>query len=91
MIEQTLRRKHRLHDAALAALSAATKVQEVALHAEIELPDRDVTGDGGFSRCSTGASSAPGVALSMGLNSAATADERAAIVVPIGSNCRSDG
>jgi hypothetical protein len=43
MIEQTLRRKHRLHDAALAALSAATNVQEVALQAEIELPDKDVT------------------------------------------------
>ncbi|MCU1466054.1 MAG: hypothetical protein JWM72_1982 [Actinomycetia bacterium] len=43
MIEQTLRRKHRLHDAALAALSTATKVQEVALHAEVELPDKDVT------------------------------------------------
>ena len=43
MIEQTLRRKHRLHDAALAALSAATTVQEVALQAEVELPDKDVT------------------------------------------------
>ena len=43
MIEQTLRRKHRLHDAALAALSTATKVQEVALQAEVELPDKDVT------------------------------------------------
>jgi hypothetical protein len=43
MIEQTLRRKHRLHDAALAALNAATKVQEVALLAEIDLPDDDVT------------------------------------------------
>ena len=43
MIEQTLRRTHRLHDAAIAALTAATKVQEVAQRAEIELPDNDVT------------------------------------------------
>jgi hypothetical protein len=43
MIEQTLRRTHRLHDAAIAALSAATKVQEVAKRAEIDLPDDDVT------------------------------------------------
>jgi hypothetical protein len=43
MIEQTLRRNHRLHDAALAALNAATRVQEVALLADVDLPDDDVT------------------------------------------------
>jgi hypothetical protein len=43
IIEQTLRRTHRLHDAASAALDAATKVQEVALHAHVELPDDAVT------------------------------------------------
>ena len=43
VIEQTLRRTHRLHDAASAALAAATKVQEVAQRAQVDLPDRDVT------------------------------------------------
>jgi hypothetical protein len=42
-IEQTLRRAHRLHDAASAALVAATKVQGVAQRAQVELPDDDVT------------------------------------------------
>jgi len=43
MIEQTLRRTHRLHDAASAALAAATKIQEVAQHARVALPNDDVT------------------------------------------------
>ena len=43
IIEQTLRRTHRLHDGATAALAAATKVQEAAQRAQVELPDRDVT------------------------------------------------
>jgi hypothetical protein len=43
IIEQTLRRTHRLHDAATASLAAATKVQAIARHAQIELPDDDVT------------------------------------------------
>jgi hypothetical protein len=43
IIEQTLRRTHRLHDAASAALDAATKVQAIAQHAQIDLPDDDVT------------------------------------------------
>ncbi len=43
MIEQTLRRTHRLHDAASAALAAATKVQAAAERAHIDLPDDDVT------------------------------------------------
>ena len=42
-IEQTLRRTHRLHDAATAALDAATKVQAIARDAQIDLPDDDVT------------------------------------------------
>jgi hypothetical protein len=42
-IEQTLRRTRRLHDAALASLAAATKVQEVAVMAHVDLPDDDVT------------------------------------------------
>ena len=42
-IEQTLRRAHRLHDAAAAALAAATKVQSVAQRADIPMPDSDVT------------------------------------------------
>ncbi len=42
-IEQTLRRTRRLHDAALASLDAATKVQQVAMIAHVELPDDDVT------------------------------------------------
>ncbi len=43
MIEQTLRRTHRLHDGAVAALAAATKVQAVAQDANLHLPDTDVT------------------------------------------------
>ena len=43
MIEQTLRRTRRLHDAALASLAAATKVQQVAERAQVDLPDDDVT------------------------------------------------
>ena len=42
-IEQTLRRTHRLHDAATAALAAATRVQAVAQQAHVDLPDDDVT------------------------------------------------
>ena len=43
IIEQTLRRTHRLHDAAKAALAAAMKVQDVALGAGVDLPDDAVT------------------------------------------------
>jgi hypothetical protein len=43
VIEQTLRRTHRLHNAAAAALIAATTVQEVAQHGDVTLPDDDVT------------------------------------------------
>jgi len=43
IIEQTLRRAHKLHDAASASLAAATKVQAVAQHENVELPDDDVT------------------------------------------------
>jgi hypothetical protein len=43
MIEQTLRRTHRLHDAATASLAAATKVQFVAEQAHVDLPDDDIT------------------------------------------------
>ncbi len=43
VIEQTLRRTHRLHDAASAALATATAVQDVAQRARISLPDDDVT------------------------------------------------
>ena len=43
IIEQTLRSTHRLHDAATAALAAATKVQAVAQEAQVDLPDDDVT------------------------------------------------
>ena len=43
MIEQTLRRTRRLHDAALASLAAATKVQQIAERAHVDLPDDDVT------------------------------------------------
>jgi len=43
IIEQTLRRTHRLHDAATAALAAATNVQAVAYEAHVDLPDKDVT------------------------------------------------
>ena len=43
MIEQSLRRAHRLHDAAKVALECVTNVQAVAQHAGVELPDDDVT------------------------------------------------
>jgi hypothetical protein len=43
VIEQTLRRTHRLPNAAAAALAAATTVQEVAHRARVALPDNDVT------------------------------------------------
>jgi len=43
LIEQTLRVTHRLHDAAGAALAAATTVQDIAARARIALPDDDVT------------------------------------------------
>jgi hypothetical protein len=43
LIEQTLRRTHRLHNAATAALAAATAVQDVAHSARVKLPDPDVT------------------------------------------------
>jgi hypothetical protein len=43
MIEQTLRRTHRMPNAAAAALSAASTVQDIAKAADIALPDQDVT------------------------------------------------
>jgi hypothetical protein len=43
VIEQTLRRTHRLQDAAAAALVVATSVQDVAHRAHVNLPDDDVT------------------------------------------------
>ncbi|HUI49301.1 MAG TPA: hypothetical protein VL119_11425 [Acidimicrobiia bacterium] len=43
MIEQTLRHVHRLHDAAAAALAAATRVQDAAQRSGAALPDADVT------------------------------------------------
>ena len=43
MIEQSLRRAHRLHDAAGVALECASSVQSVASDAGVELPDDDVT------------------------------------------------
>jgi hypothetical protein len=43
VIEQTLRRSHRLQNAAAAALVAATAVQDVAHRADVALPDDDVT------------------------------------------------
>jgi hypothetical protein len=43
MIEQSLRRSHRLHDAATVALECATCVQGVARRSGVELPDDDVT------------------------------------------------
>ena len=43
LIEQTLRRTHRLHTAAAAALASATAVQDVAHAARVKLPDADVT------------------------------------------------
>jgi peroxiredoxin len=43
VIEQTLRRAHRLHSAATIAVAAATAVQDVAARARIDLPDADVT------------------------------------------------
>jgi hypothetical protein len=43
IIEQTLRRTHRLPNAAAAALVAATTVQDVASRGHVALPDSDVT------------------------------------------------
>lgn len=43
VIEQTLRRAHRLPQAAQAALHAATTVQDVAKRGRVALPDQDVT------------------------------------------------
>ena len=43
IIEQTLRRTHRLQNAAAAALAAATTVQDVAHRNRLALPDPDVT------------------------------------------------
>jgi hypothetical protein len=43
VIEQTLRRAHRLQNAAAAALVAATAVQQVAHNADVSMPDDDVT------------------------------------------------
>jgi hypothetical protein len=43
VIEQMLRRTHRLPNAATAALGAASTVQDVASRARVALPDRDVT------------------------------------------------
>lgn len=43
VIEQTLRRTHRLHNAASAALEAASTVQEIAELGNVALPDDDVT------------------------------------------------
>jgi hypothetical protein len=43
VIEQMLRRTHRLPNAATAAIVAATTVQDVAQRACVALPDRDVT------------------------------------------------
>ncbi len=43
VIEQTLRRTHRLPNAAAVALAAATTVQDAAHRARVALPDTDVT------------------------------------------------
>jgi hypothetical protein len=43
VIEQTLRRTHRLQRAAAAALVVATAVQQVAHDADVSMPDDDVT------------------------------------------------
>jgi hypothetical protein len=43
LIEQTLRRTHRMPNAAAAALAAASTVQDVAKAAHVSLPDQDVT------------------------------------------------
>lgn len=43
VIEQTLRHTHRVHNAAAAALAAASTVQEAAQRAHVPLPDSDVT------------------------------------------------
>jgi hypothetical protein len=43
VIEQSLRRAHRMPNAATAALAAATAVQDVALRARVDMPDPDVT------------------------------------------------
>ena len=43
LIEHTLRRAHRMHDAATSGLFAATTVQTVAERAHLDLPNDDVT------------------------------------------------
>jgi hypothetical protein len=43
LIEHSLRRAHRMHDALTAAYECATNVQGVAQRAGVELPDDDVT------------------------------------------------
>jgi len=43
VIEQTLRRAHRMHDAATSGFFAATTVQTIAERAHVALPDDDVT------------------------------------------------
>ncbi len=43
VIEQSLRRTHRLHNAAAAALATASTVQEAAIRQRVSLPDDDVT------------------------------------------------
>lgn len=43
VIEQTLRRTHRLHNAAAAALAVAGAVQDIAQREQVDLPDSDVT------------------------------------------------
>jgi hypothetical protein len=43
VIEQSLRRTHRVSNAAAAALVAATAVQDVAVRAHIQMPDPGVT------------------------------------------------
>jgi hypothetical protein len=43
VIEQTLRRSHRLHRAATVSVAAASTVQDCAVRARIDLPDADVT------------------------------------------------
>jgi hypothetical protein len=43
IIEQALRRTHRLHNAAAPALASATAVQDVAHAERVKLPDADVT------------------------------------------------
>jgi hypothetical protein len=43
VIEQTLRRSHRLHNAAAVSVAAASAVQDSAARARVDLPDADVT------------------------------------------------